>query len=63
MVDEERNLNRLEMEAKIRTAAKAVEEGGESITVAAVCRRLGLPRSYVEKRGRLKELVRRARDR
>lgn len=61
VVEVERNVARLEMETKIHAAAKALEERGESITVAAVCRELALHRSYVEKRGRLRELVQRAR--
>lgn len=61
VVEAEQNLARLEMETRIRSAAKVVEEKGEPLTVAAVCRELGLHRSYVEKRGRLREIVRRAR--
>lgn len=61
VVEAERNVARLEMETKIRAAANALEESGESITVAAVCRELKLHRSYLEKRGRLREIVLRAR--
>lgn len=57
VVDEERNIVRLEMEHTIRAAARALCERGESITTAAVCREIGRDRSYVEKRGRLRDVV------
>ncbi|MFO0648530.1 MAG: TniQ family protein [Polyangiales bacterium] len=63
IVDAERAVERTEMEAKIRSAAKVLEEYGRPVTVAAVCRQLGLHRPYIEKRGRLREIVMRVRRR
>lgn len=57
IVREEANAQQRVVEEKIRHALERLAKRGERLSVAGVCRELGLHRSYVEKRGRLREIV------
>lgn len=60
-VETEKAVERRAVEAKIRAAIRALGEQGEEVSVVGVCRVMGKHRSYIEKRGRLREIVMRAR--
>lgn len=57
IVDAEREADQQRMEERIRAARSAIHARGKVASMAGVCRELGLHRSYIEKRGRLWELV------